>query len=123
LLRVFQRDAAGNLTSESHYGGDTQNLPFDACGLTPPTVPTYRYTHSYSGGVRSQTTVQVGTVLKTLDLTIDPSTGLPNASRDSAGKQTFFAYDTLGRFTSASPTDDLRTTVTFCTATSVPACA
>jgi RHS repeat-associated protein len=123
LLQVFQRDAAGNMTSESHYGGDTQTLPINACGLTPPASPVYQYTHSYAGGVRSQTTVQVGTVLKTLDLTIDSSTGLPRESLDPAGKKTFFTYDTLGRLTEMAPFDDFRTTYNYCAATSVPACA
>jgi len=123
LLQVFQRDGAGNMTNESHYGGDTQSLPSNACGLTPPASAVYRYTHSYAGGVRAQTTVQVGTVLKPLDLTIDSSTGLPSASRDTAGKQTFFSYDALGRLTKVSPADDLLTTYAYCTATSGPACA
>ncbi len=122
LLQVFQRNAAGNATLESHYGGDTQSLAADACGLTPPASPVYQYTHTYTAGVRSRTTVTVGTALNVLDLTIDASTGFTSASRDSAGKQTTFSYDTLGRQTLADPADDLLTTTTYCTATSVPAC-
>jgi YD repeat-containing protein len=111
------------VTTESNYGGDAQTIPGDACGLTPPATPAYRFTHSYSGGVHAQTTVQVGTVLSTLDLTIDTSTGLPSSSRDATGKQTFFNYDTLGRVTRITPADDLLSTYSYCTATSTPACA
>ncbi|HSG40535.1 MAG TPA: hypothetical protein VLE27_12915, partial [Thermoanaerobaculia bacterium] len=120
LLQVFQRNANGNLVTESHYGGDTQSLSFNACGMALPASPTYQYTHLYTGGVRSRTSVTLGTVLRTLDLTIDTSTGLPNASRDTAGKQTNFSYDTLGRLTLIDPTDDVATTYDYCTATSTP---
>ena len=122
VLQVFQRNAAGNVATESFYGGDTQSLPNDACGMTLPASAVYQYTHSYSGGVRSQTSVTVGTSLKVLDQTIDPSTGLASANRDTAGKQTTFSYDTLGRLTTVDPADDLLTTYTYCTATSVPVC-
>jgi RHS repeat-associated protein len=122
LLQVFQRNGAGNVTGESHYGGDTQALLTNTCAMSLPASPTYQHTHSYAGGVRSQTTVTVGTVLRTMDLTIDTSTGLGSASRDSAGKQTSFSYDTLGRVTTIDPADDLLTVNTYCSATSVPAC-
>ncbi len=122
LLQVFQRDVAGNVITESHYGGDTQALPNDACGMTLPATPVYQYTHSYAGGVRSQTSVTAGTVLRPLDLTIDTSTGAASASRDTAGKQTAFSYDTMGRLTTIDPADDLLTTYTYCTATSSSAC-
>jgi RHS repeat-associated protein len=122
LLQVFQRDGAGNTTVESHYGGDSQVLSSNACGMGLPANPVYQFTHAYSGGVRSQTSVTVGTVLKPLDLTIDTSTGMASASRDSAGKQTTLGYDTMGRLTLTDPADDLLTTHTYCTAGSVPAC-
>jgi RHS repeat-associated protein len=122
LLQVFQRDAAGNVITESHYGGDNQALPTNACGLTLPASSVYQYTHAYAGGVRSQTNVTVGTVLKTLDLTVDTSTGLASASRDTTGKQTNFSYDTLGRLMTVDPADDLLTTYSYCSVTSVPAC-
>ncbi len=122
LLQVYQHDAAGNLTVESNYGGDTQALAVNACGLTLPPTPVYQRTHSYAGGVLSKTSVTVGTALNLLDLTIDSSTGLPSASRDAAGKQTTLSFDTLGRLTTIDPTDDLLTTYTYCTATSTSPC-
>ncbi len=122
VLQVFQRDGAGNVTTESHYGGDNQNLAVNACALTPPASAVYQFTHTYAGGVRSKTSVTAGTALNLLDLTIDGSTGLPSFSRDAAGKQTGFSYDTLGRMTTMDPADDLLTVATYCTATSVPAC-
>lgn len=122
VLQVFQRNTAGNVITESHYGGDTQSLSANACGLTLPASAVYQFTHTYSGGVRNKTSVTVGTALNLLDLTIDASTGLPSASRDAAGKQTGFSYDTLSRMTTIDPTDDLLTVASYCTATSVPAC-
>jgi len=122
VLQVFQRNAAGNVTTESHYGGDNQSLASNACGLTPPASAVYQFTHTYAGGVRSKTSVTVGTALNLLDQTIDVSTGLPSSSRDAAGKQTSFSYDALGRMTTIDPTDDLLTVATYCTATSIPAC-
>lgn len=122
LLQVFQHDTAGNLTVESNYGGDTQTLASNVCGMTLPGSAVYQRTHSYSGGVRSKTTVTVGTALNLLDLTVDSSTGLPSASRDAAGKQTGMTFDTLGRLTTIDPTDDLLTTYTYCTATSTSPC-
>ncbi|HET9225497.1 MAG TPA: RHS repeat-associated core domain-containing protein [Thermoanaerobaculia bacterium] len=122
VLQVFQRNAAGNVTTESHYGGDTQSLAVNACGLTPPASAVYQFTHTYAGGVRSKTSATVGTALNLMDLTVDASTGLPSSSRDAAGKQTGYSYDTLGRMTTIDPADDLLTVASYCTATSVPAC-
>jgi RHS repeat-associated protein len=134
LVEVFT-SSAGNVASESYYGGDTQPLTTDAtqgaiCAMVSQPrgsngailTPTYQYSHAYSSGSRSKTTAQVGTTLNLLDLTVDASTGLPSISRDPAGKQTFFGYDTLGRLTTVDPTDDLLTVSSYCTATSVPAC-
>lgn len=134
LVEVFTQ-SAGNVTSEMYYGGDTQAVTADPsqgtiCSMVSQArspsgtilTPTYQYSHLYASGTRSRTFTTVGTVLNLLDLTIDASTGLPSASRDSAGKQDTFIYDTLGRLTTIDPADDLLTTYSYCTATSVPAC-
>lgn len=123
LLQAFAYDSLGNLATESYYGGDTQPLAYDACNMGLPVNPVYRYSHLYSAGVRSKTTVNVsGSTLNVLDLTIDGGTGLPSQSRDAAGKQTAFTYDTLGRLTVADPANDLLTVYNYCTATSSTAC-
>jgi RHS repeat-associated protein len=126
LLETYH-DGAGNLSSERYYGGDTQSVATGNIHALPlPQPPQYRIDHVTQFGVRKTSTYinSAGAPLsfKSLDLTIDPSTGLPNANRDSAGKQTTFSYDTLGRLTTIDPTDDLLTISSYCTATSVPTC-
>ena len=44
-------------------------------------------------------------LLSLADLTIDSNTGLVRRSRDAAGVETVFVYDTLGRLTSRRPAD------------------
>jgi RHS repeat-associated protein len=134
LVEVFTQ-SAGNVTSEMYYGGDAQAVTANPtqgtiCSMVSQArspsgtilTPAYQYSHLYASGTRSRTSVMVGTVLNLLDLTIDASTGLPSASRDSAGMQATFSYDTLGRLTTVDPANDLLTTYSYCTATSVPAC-
>ncbi|NJL28955.1 MAG: hypothetical protein HC897_14235, partial [Thermoanaerobaculia bacterium] len=109
VLTVFTRDTAGNLSREQFYGGDTQALSVGAnlCSLALPTNDQYRIDHEYQYGVRrrSRYADAAGTALTfyTLDLDIDQNTGLPVASRDTAGLQTDYAYDGLGRLTWEMP--------------------
>lgn len=112
LVEVFSPNSAGNLTSESYYGGDNRSIPTDPsqgfiCSLVNTlTSPSYRINHSYSGGMRATSSYTVaGTTLKVLDQTIDLSTGLASSSRDSSGVQTTYSYDTSGRLSSAQGPD------------------
>lgn len=96
----------GQTNEERWYGADTAAAPTpgDLCDLSASaTSATYRIRHDYSSGVRSasQYLRSDGTSLgfKSLDRTIDPSTGLVAESRDTAGLQTSFDYDRLGRLT------------------------
>jgi YD repeat-containing protein len=50
-----------------------------------------------------KTSQYVGTSFFVLNQTIDPSTGLPSSSSDSAGLQTFYEYDEFGRLTWSKP--------------------
>jgi RHS repeat-associated protein len=96
----------GNVTSESYYGGDAQGGisvgGSDLCTMGLPASPEFQVTHAYASGVRA-TSQYAGTSFFALDQTIDPSTGLVSASRDSAGIQTAVEYDKLGRMTWAKP--------------------
>jgi RHS repeat-associated protein len=138
LVEVFARNAAGNLTSESYYGGDSRTIPADpaqgfVCSLVNTlTSHSYRITHSYSGGVRATSRYTVaGTTLWVLEQTIDLSTGLASSSRDTAGIEERYTYDSLGRLTlaeprgdpaiSTDPTDAIRS-YNYCTATSATPC-
>lgn len=103
--------SAGNLDIRSAYTYETNGQVASESwlyGVDPDGSARYRALHSYSSGVRRLSRfVEPGNssnvVLTTLDLDIDPSTGLATTSRDSAGFATTYGYDTLGRVTSAKP--------------------
>ena len=122
VLAVFTQTATGEVATEAYYGGDLDETPgnpdltrlplnFETCNGTLPTVADYRLTHTYSHGVRSQTSYD-GT-FDVLDLTIDASTGLPSESRDTAGVVTSYVYDVLGRLTQQRPAGDAWTEYTY----------
>lgn len=123
-LIVVHTYTAGNLTREAWYGGDTQPVgtASDLCDLALPATPAYQLDHTYASGVRA-TSAWSGTTFKALDLTIEANTGLPSASRDTAGLTTTYAYDSLGRLTTVDPSDDALTTYTYRRATSVSSLA
>lgn len=102
-LLVINTSDNGNVATEAYYGGDTDPLPsgFDTCTSTPYAVR-YLLMHHYTAGVRDSSQYS-GTTFKSLDLTIDPSSGLPWKSRDTAGLETTFAYDYLYRPTEVRP--------------------
>jgi len=106
LVAVYGLSPQGNVTSESSYGGDDKGgIPTggsDLCTMGLPASPEFQVTHTYASGVRA-TSQYASTSFFALDQTIDPSTGLVSASRDSAGIQTAFEYDKLGRMTWAKP--------------------
>jgi RHS repeat-associated protein len=106
LVAVYGLSAQGNVTSESSYGGDAQaglaTGGADLCSMGLPASPEVQLIHTYASGVRA-TSQYTGTSFYALDQTIDASTGLVAASRDSAGIQTAFEYDLLGRMTWSKP--------------------
>jgi len=114
VLRV-NAYSGGNLTNEAWYGGDTQFVNLsgpDFCAMALPASPLYQINHTYAWGARA-TSTYAGMTFKTLDLTIDPSTGLPSRSRDTAGLETVFTYDSMGRPLTVDPSSDLMTTYTY----------
>ncbi len=104
VIAVFAPDADGNVTSERTYGGDLQTVATgpDLCAVALPSAPAYEVEHQYASGVRRQSRYLDGSVpmpFKSLDLDIDPGTGLVATSRDTSGIETVFLYDTEGRLT------------------------
>jgi len=117
VLRVFTHDGLGNLLTEEHYGGDPGGVGTQTiCSASLP-VAQYKLAHSYSFGARSRTAYMSGAVetLVTLDATIDSGTGLASSTRDTAGVQTTYLYDTLGRVTQTSPADVAREEIAYTT--------
>ena len=106
LVAVYSLSAQGNVASESYYGGDAQaGIPTgvsDLCSMPLPASPEVQVNHTYSGGSRT-TSQYSGTSFYALDQAIDASTGLVSSSRDTAGIQTYFEYDALGRITWSKP--------------------
>jgi RHS repeat-associated protein len=97
----------GNLAREEYFGGDNQTLGTgELCGLGLP-ANQYRIEHTWQYGVGnlSQYYNSAGNPLsfKSLDLDIDPDTGLVSKSRDTSLIGTRYEYDTLGRVTASKP--------------------
>jgi YD repeat-containing protein len=116
LLTVFKPERVNNVPTghvekESYYGGDeaTPGAPdtrlvedFVTCADAPDT-PAFELTHKYAFGVRRESQYS-GSSFKTLDLTIDESTGLAEKSRDAlASRFSSFDYDTMGRIVELRP--------------------
>jgi RHS repeat-associated protein len=130
VLTIHGRDAAGNVTSESSYGGDVQTLGTGGvCTLnanpliaatppagTTPSTPTYRLDHGYSFGALA-TTQYAGANFLSVDRQIDSKTGLVSRSCDTAGVCTNYTYDQLGRLTGDKHTTDSHTIYTYIAAT------
>lgn len=104
LVATYGRDSAGNLTSEEYSRGAEGDAE-------------YVVAHQYAAGVLSRSeyrdpALRTRTVLRTVDRTIDPATGLVTASRDSANVETTFEYDGMWRLKTITPADsrDAKTT-------------
>ncbi len=110
VVTTYTRDAAGNVTDELTYGGDTQTIGTTAnlCALTL-SGEAYRVHHTYAYGARatSKWYTAAGAALAggtVLDRTVDANSGLPSSSRDVAGVQTDLTWDSSGRLTAEKPT-------------------
>ncbi len=111
----YEPDPFGFPATELWYGGDQALFQAPADCDPDGATPRYIYSHEYETGVRKKTTTQVdGVPLTLLDLSIDGATGLPSASRDSAGLQTTLTYDWRGLLASETPPGAATTTYTFC---------
>ncbi len=110
MLGVFTY-TSGDLTKEEYYGGDTQSVTTGTldtqCARTLPTTNKYRIDHTYQyGSLKSSRYYDASGValsFYSLDLDIDPYTGLPSATRDGAGIKTDLVYDSMGRLTWEKP--------------------
>lgn len=104
FVTVHDLDGDGNVMAEKSYGGDVQGGigSGDLCTLALPASPEYQINHAWAFGVKA-TSQYSGTSFTILSQMIDPSTGLVSSSTDSAGLQTRFEYDKLGRMTWSKP--------------------
>ncbi len=89
LLANFTPDGFGNVRTETYTGGD-------------PGTGSYTIHNKHDSGTLALSEYRQGgdTILRTVDAEIDPSTGLPTASRDETGLETEYGFDAMGRLTS-----------------------
>lgn len=110
VLVRYGYDPNGNLTSERYFGGDRLNhFRLNTSNKFPePNASNSEYQIAYGyqcaagGGASGTTNVvstrnYIGANFKSTDDTIDCRTGLVISSRDSAGVQTAYDYDNMGR--------------------------
>lgn len=115
VVSVYTRDSAGRLTRERWFGGDKQaeiDIETDLCELALPALDQYRVEHEYDAATglhwRSQWRDSSGGTTNglnfyTLDRTLDFTTNLLRATRDIAGVQTDYAYDSSSRLLEVRP--------------------
>lgn len=118
VLTNYGYDEKGNLTSESVFGGDRPgHLLLDTTISNPaPTLSSgseYRITYKYHCGGGGNTTSTVAQKLyeaaamdgrfNVIDNTVDCSTGLVTASKDSSGLSTTYLYGVMSRLEEIHP--------------------
>ncbi len=113
VLALYTVDAgSGNMVREESYGGDKApqalSTSTNLCGLGLPAAGSeYRVDHTYQfGSLATSTYVDAAGAplsFKTLDQTIDQKTGLTASGRDTAGIQTDYTYDAMGRLRTVRP--------------------
>jgi YD repeat-containing protein len=141
LLTVFERSAEtalnggapGAVTAVSSYGGDGSPLQpttktalcdyVNASASTDQPRPLeYRTRHTYSYGSRATSTPytpnDTAMPFKSLDLEIDPNSGLASSVYDTAGVETKYEYDPSARLTEIVPSGMATISYTYTPATS-----
>ena len=110
-IAVYVAHSTGDVQYERYFGGDGQavNTGSNLCTLTLPPSNIYEIQHNYTNAYGSRRWSRynkptgAGIGFKFLDQDIDLNTGLPSASRDTAGLATTYSYDALGRLTLVEP--------------------
>jgi RHS repeat-associated protein len=123
VLVQYSYDAFGNLTDEGYFGGDRPgHTSLDTSSRFPSlanSVSEYIINYQYQQcqlpdgskgtlGVIKQKTYKdpknnLPVSFKSVDNTIDCSTGLVSSSKDTAGVSTSYFYDTLARLSDVTP--------------------
>ncbi len=125
LVTVRTRDALGNELDTKLYGGDLQALDAssgDPCG-TLPSEPVYWTSYEYDplSGARTKAWPRHpdGTFgsFPTLDVDVEPRTGIEIRSRDTAGFEVVSDYDAAGRLISTTPQSGAVITYAYANAT------
>src|SRR6202007_1006176 len=105
LVQEFFPDGAGNVAGELYFGGDVSPVAptsSNLCQQTLPASPEYQLSSAFIYGAR-YSSQYASTGSYSLSRGLDQATGLPTFSRDTAGIQTNFSSDALGRLTYVQP--------------------
>ncbi|MGV8040543.1 MAG: RHS repeat domain-containing protein [Thermoanaerobaculaceae bacterium] len=127
LVRLHERDAAGNVTHERYAGGDLSPVATNTalCNYTP--APEFQLDHDYtdgqglrtkSGYFNPATSASMGFYF--LDRTVEATTGRVSSARDMAGLQVDYAYDISGRLESEKPAQEAWTRYKYSPANELP---
>jgi RHS repeat-associated protein len=95
----------GNVTAEKSYGGDVAASRVgtgDLCSLSLP-APEVEIDHTYASGVRVSSKYANTGFFFLKYPSVDPSSGLPLSSLDTAGLETDYEYDAFGRLLWSKP--------------------
>ncbi len=125
LVTEYARTASGtNVTLlQKHFGGDTNAAEEGGCSTSMGDSPVYQSETTFvDGGLQKlrrrkksgSSTVWYNAVVNV----VDPNTGLPSRTTDTAGDYIDYGYDLLGRLVSEDPAEDGAIVHTWTAATS-----
>jgi RHS repeat-associated protein len=102
------QNGTATTVQSSFYGGDSGNLALggaitDAIADTPDYILRRDYRYGEMEGAGYYNCAASEPVLLIEQNTIDPASGMVVSSRDSAGAETLYTYDNLGRYRSIDP--------------------
>lgn len=132
LLTVYEPTERGDVGVVKHYGGDLQTISSShSCAGAVPSKPWYQVRNlyeaangsGYSGGIVSSSvyldrTDQTPLPFRSLDRSIDRSTGAVLSNRDTAGVTTTYTYDpATSRLQSVQPAGGARSSYQYMNAT------
>jgi YD repeat-containing protein len=117
VLAVFTAASGGFRSSERWFGGDPGGLPAGAlCTLTPPSSHTVKLDYTYeNGALKTSQYVPNGGTLSffSVNQVVNPVKSLVTKTIDTAGIETNYSYDNVGRITALTPTGAAATTYTY----------
>jgi YD repeat-containing protein len=126
VVTAYGYDQNGNVESEAYSGGESSGIASGSTCSGTPATPTYEIGRSWSHGVLAKTWYDgFENDFLTLRLDIDADTGLPNASYQfhptGTDRRTQYAYDTMGRIESITPSGSARSFYVYAAAGTGPA--
>ena len=124
IITRYTRDAQGRVATAKRWGSDVRpvSVSGSGCGQSPG-LAYEGVQYGYDVGVLTQATPILASgalaPYKTIDLDVDPSTGLEIRSRSASGRLTQYDYDAFGRIVEMLPEEGVRATYDYAAATAV----